>query len=337
METAIQKLFSRLPLLASGVLLVLYVGLGSSSVYGENEIQTVPGGATIQTLMSNLESVSTRQNIMGMLESADSGDSNVGVNYTYSDHVRIYRIPLSVTLDDGFSFGSTVPYVYKRKTGYFEDDEIEREGLGDISLYITHVGLRPRLRISTTFTIKIPTGFYKRFESKRETVPLGTGSYDYIVGGALIFKPEISEEIRFTMSSGYRINGKSTHEVEADLGGVVATYQFKEQKGNVLNLSFGFVYFSSFENLLFYGDLAYTNIERSKISYSDPLNIVSINTTNSDSLSTIDLTLGFKYAFSDSSAFRLGVTLPTWTAYDSDVDEKQERQMVADIGFDVLF
>ena len=309
------------------------------NAYGENEPQTVPGGATIQTLMSNLESAASKQNMMQLADGTIGTEGNVGtgIHYTFSDNVRIYNLPLSYSISDRFVTGLTVPWVYKRKKGYFEDDVIENEGLGDISVFIEHILKKEKFRLSSTFTLKMPTGYYKRHENGKETQPLGTGSYDYIVGGALIYKPDLSEKLRFTSSASYRLNGSSSIKEEATYNNITGTYYLKARNGNVFNISFGSIYFSNIAKLLFYGDLGYMNIQRGSIGYSDASGIVSVSTTRKDSLSVIDLTLGSKYQLSEDSAFRLGITLPAWTAYDKDAGDTENRQIVGDFGFDYVF
>jgi len=310
-----------------------------SKAYCENETQTVPGGATIQALLSNLESAAAKQNIQ-QFSDRTSGNMPVlqaGVGYIYADRVKVLQLPVSYNINKNSISGLSIPYLYKRKKGYFEDEEIENEGIGDVSVFFEQILTKEKFHFSGRFTLKAPTGYYKRFENNRETIPLGTGSYDFIISGGLIYKPDLSPKIRITASSSYRLNGKSSYKEEATFSGYTTSYNFKEKNGNVFSFSVGSIFFSNAESLLFYGDLDYMTVQRGTISYSDPYNIVSLNQTRKDSLSTVNLTLGSKYGVSDRSAFRVGVTLPIWTAYDDDAGEIEKRQATGDFGVDYLF
>ena len=115
------------------------------------------------------------------------------------------------------------------------------------------------------------------------------------------------------------------------------TYNFKTSNGNVFNFSIGTIYFSEIENLLYYGDISFLNIQRGSIAYSDEYNVVNVSMSRKDSMSAIDFTFGFKYGFYENFAFRLGITIPSYTAYDKDLENNQGRQIVADFGIDYVF
>ncbi|MCP4176667.1 MAG: hypothetical protein GY756_02780, partial [bacterium] len=241
---------------------------------------TVTGGATIQSLLSNIESLSLKQNILGIDESSLNSEGNMGagINYIYSDNLKIIQLPLSYSISDEYVAGMTIPYVYKKKKGYFQDEELKNEGSGDVSVYLENIITEEKYRLSSTLTVKIPTGFYKMYDDNVEKLPLGTGSYDLIWGEYLVYKPGIYKDIRLTASFSYRFNRSSSYREEATFNGYTGIYNFENTNGNVLNLTLGTIYFSGIENLLFYGDFSYLNIQRGTIGYSNDLSTVNVST-----------------------------------------------------------
>lgn len=257
-----------------------------------------------------------------------------GLNVILSEHVKGFSLPLSYKFTPNLRMSVNIPYISKTLTGEFTGEELTTSGLGDI---FTNIGYRygdeaTFVQGITYFGVSLPTGASKQFEGRREVLPLGTGSYDFTINQTA---SKLLGNFRLIGSLGYRYNTKSDYTETDNYGRNV---KFENKNGNMFTYFAGVDYRTPVRGLLVYCNLSGLIIARSHLKQTDVSDGTIINDgERADRLKTLDITPGVKLIITKNISIRLGVTIPAWTQYDSNVVNPVPRDLTFDFGMAGMF
>lgn len=271
-------------------------------------------------------------------EPLETGGTGTSANFLYSDSNKVFTIPISYSPYENLTVSLAIPYVFKEMDGRFGTKDLSAKGLGDISAKAQYYYKYKFIGIDTAAMVKFPTGNMKEFEDQKERLPLGTGSYDYMLNLYLTFIEVPFEKFRFLTGFSYRKNGTGKYTEKATVNTFPGTFKFEYKNGDSLKVVLGSSYFGLMENLMPYVLVKYLKVEEGheKI-YDDPDKFVNIDRDRHDGLEIVDLKLGTKYKFKENSSYRLGISIPVMTKYDSSLTNTKGREVMFDLGVDYLF
>ena len=210
-----------------------------------SEEQALEGGATVQTLETQMSIETATETITELTTDAEAeiapeevpeeeaekrgllvGTTSAGIGVTYSKHLQVYKIPISYKITKNIKLGLILPYVRKDLEGRFGGEDLTDEGLGDISTNVKYIVNKEKFRLVSTLFLKFPTGNSKQFEDGKERLALGTGSYDWIWSESILFKTDRFKTIRYLGGFSYRYNGRGDYSERATISGVSGNYTF---------------------------------------------------------------------------------------------------------------
>jgi hypothetical protein len=311
------------------------------------DLQSIPGGATTQIVETEIVTRSTSDAVADLTteikeEGAEATGlsrlgASAGLSFLWSDHIKVYKLPISFKVWKDFKIGVTFPYVQKTLDAEFSDEELSDSGLGDISSSLKHTWTREKFRLVSTLYVKYPTGNNEQFEDGEERLALGTGSYDFALSESIVVKSNAFKSIRYVGGLSYRYNGGADYSERATISGVDGNFHFEDDRGDVLSGFGGVVWFTPINKLMAYVNVAGMYIWSGKEKYYNDERTIDVDHTLDDSLGAVDIIPGIKYQITKKSAFRLGVVVPVYTAYDPDVDDEESRDFSVDFGIDYVF
>ncbi|MDD5711385.1 MAG: hypothetical protein PHY31_01355 [Smithellaceae bacterium] len=314
----------KLRLVIGVIFLCLFYGIPLYAQGPWEAPQNSEGGATQQSV----EPATTDPNIINpdtftadkpaVTTTAPTVGAGAAIDVLYSKHVKAVIVPLDYAFSPDFKGGINIPYIEKEVTTAMGQD-LKASGLGDISLWTKfRLGDERDLQGVTYFSVKLPTG--KSDIDPTTDLPLGTGSYDFIINQTV---STIQGPFRLKGNIGYRWNTESDY--------TEAGTHYETQRGTVLNYLIGADYFTPLPGLIAYLNVAGLMIERSKEKQN------GVDVALADSMKTLDIIAGVRFAITSSTAVRLGAIIPAWTQFDPDTLDPKHREVLLDAGFSGQF